>query len=325
MSKKLRIIIPIVAMAVLAIAYAVHLPLGSLSNLGWDTISLICPLGALTTMLASKTIIPHAVISIVIAVIAIAVLGRAFCGWICPTPVLSRLRYAFTSKSKRQKQLEEQSDKAIARAAETFKATETAAASAEVELSDAERALLKKSCRGHGSCASKKALDSRHLVLGSALLSAAIFGFPVFCLICPIGLTFATIVMLMLLFGAGDLTIGIVVAPVVLLIEVVFFRKWCSHICPLSAIMSLIGKLNRNFVPTIDDSKCLESSKGVPCGKCSEVCEVKIDPRHPELGSHMSECLKCRACVEACPGHAISMPLIAGTKKLKQEKDLVKR
>ncbi|MFD0703097.1 4Fe-4S ferredoxin [Slackia equolifaciens] len=305
MSKKLRIAIPIIVMAVLAVAYALHLPLGSLSNFGWETISVLCPLGALTTMLASKTLIPHALISLVIAVVAILLLGRAFCGWICPTPVLSRLRYAFTSKSKLKAKEEEAA------------AQDNAGQSSDkIELTDADRALLKSACRGHGSCASKGTLDSRHLVLGGTLLSAAIFGFPVFCLICPIGLTFATIVLLMLLFGVGDLTLGVIVAPIILLIEVVFFRKWCSHICPLSAIMSLVGKANRTFVPTIDDSKCLETSKGVACGKCSQVCEVKIDPRHPELGSHMSECIKCRACVEACPGHAISMPLVARAKKL---------
>lgn len=304
MSKKLRIAIPIIVMAVLAVAYALHLPLGSLSNFGWETISVLCPLGALTTMLASKTLIPHALISLVIAVIAILLLGRAFCGWICPTPVISRLRYAFTSKSKLKAKEDVQANDGEKKPAE------------KIELTDADRALLKSACRGHGSCASKGALDSRHLVLGGTLLSAAIFGFPVFCLICPIGLTFATIVLLMLLFGVGDLTIGVIVAPIILLIEVVFFRKWCSHICPLSAIMSLVGKANRTFVPTIDDSKCLETSKGVECGKCSQVCEVKIDPRHPELGSHMSECIKCRACVEACPGHAISMPLVARAKKL---------
>lgn len=305
MSKKLRIATPIIVMAVLAVAYALHLPLGSLSNFGWETISVLCPLGALTTMLASKTLIPHALISLVIAVVAILLLGRAFCGWICPTPVLSRLRYAFTSKSKLKAKEEEAA------------AQDNAGQSSDkIELTDADRALLKSACRGHGSCASKGTLDSRHLVLGGTLLSAAIFGFPVFCLICPIGLTFATIVLLMLLFGVGDLTLGVIVAPIILLIEVVFFRKWCSHICPLSAIMSLVGKANRTFVPTIDDSKCLETSKGVACGKCSQVCEVKIDPRHPELGSHMSECIKCRACVEACPGHAISMPLIARAKKL---------
>lgn len=305
MSKKLRIAIPIIVMAVLAVAYALHLPLGSLSNFGWETISVLCPLGALTTMLASKTPIPHALISLVIAVVAILLLGRAFCGWICPTPVLSRLRYAFTSKSKLKAKEEEAA------------AQDNAGQSSDkIELTDADRALLKSACRGHGSCASKGTLDSRHLVLGGTLLSAAIFGFPVFCLICPIGLTFATIVLLMLLFGVGDLTLGVIVAPIILLIEVVFFRKWCSHICPLSAIMSLVGKANRTFVPTIDDSKCLETSKGVACGKCSQVCEVKIDPRHPELGSHMSECIKCRACVEACPGHAISMPLVARAKKL---------
>lgn len=309
MSKNLRIAIPIIVMAVLAVAYAVQAPLGSLSNIGWETISVLCPLGALTTMLASKTVIPHAVISLVIAVVAIVILGRAFCGWICPIPALARLRHAFTSKSKlEQRKEKEQADRAARKT--------SIESEGKIELTDADRALLRKACRGHGSCASRKPLDSRHLVLGGTLLSAAIFGFPVFCLICPIGLTFATIVLLMLLFGAGDLTIGVVAAPVILLLEVVIFRKWCSHICPLSAIMSLVSKANRTFVPVIDDSKCLETNRGVECGKCGQVCEMEIDPRHPELGSHMSECIKCRACVEACPGHAISMPLVARAKKL---------
>ena len=65
-----------------------------------------------------------------------------------------------------------------------------------------------------GSCSSCKGvrakLDSRHYVLGGALLSTAVFGFPVFCLVCPIGLTFATVLVVWRLFAAGDMTWSVV-------------------------------------------------------------------------------------------------------------------
>ena len=296
-SDKRRIIIPLAVLIVAGVGFATHNGLGTLSAVGWESISVLCPLGALGTMLASKTIVPRAVISLVIAIIAIIILGRAFCGWICPVPVWSKLR----GIAKKQ----EPAAKDDAKPAD-------AAGDAKADVPDAltpeELKLLKRGCKGCGAVAPS---NSRHIVLGGALLSAAIFGFPVFCLICPIGLSFAFLFVLILLFGGGDVTWSVVLIPALLLVEVVFFRKWCSHICPLSALMSLVGKFNRTLRPAIDDTKCLETSHGKKCGRCSQVCEVAIDPRHPELGADMSECIRCRKCVDACPGSAISMPFIA--------------
>ena len=305
-SQKLRTIIPLAILAIISVAYIANVPVGSLSAIGWGSVSLLCPLGALTAMIAARTLIPRALIALVIVVILIILLGRAFCGWVCPVPVVSRLRNAFSRKDKvAQREHEEQLKETVG----------ADAAASPAPLTAAELKGLKACSRGCGSCASKGSLDSRHLVLGGALLSTAIFGFPVFCLVCPIGLTFATVFLVIGLFGAADVTWSVVFVPVLLLVEVVFFRKWCSHICPVSALMSLISKGNRTFVPTVDESKCLES-KGATCGVCSKVCDQKIDPRHPELGSNFSECTKCRKCVEACPGKAITMPLLPkkGTK-----------
>ena len=92
MSQKLRIIIPLALLGAAGVAYAAHVSAGTLSAFGWESISLICPIGALGTMLASKMLVPRAVISIVLAVAAILLLGRAFCGWLCPVPVWSKLR-----------------------------------------------------------------------------------------------------------------------------------------------------------------------------------------------------------------------------------------
>ena len=131
-----------------------------------------------------------------------------------------------------------------------------------------------------------------------------------FCLICPIGLTFATIVLVMRLFAFGDVAWGVILVPALLLAEVVFFRKWCSKFCPISALMSLVGKANRTFVPAIDNAKCRESAQGTSCEACAAVCPQGINVRHPEAGMSFSECTKCRACVEACPTRAITMPFL---------------
>lgn len=160
------------------------------------------------------------------------------------------------------------------------------AADAPAPLSADEQAALSGCGHSCSSCAEKRAtFDSRHVILGGSLLSAAVFGFPVFCLICPIGLTFATIVLVMRLFAFGDVAWGVILVPALLLAEVVFFRKWCSKFCPISALMSLVGKANRTFVPAIDNAKCRESAQGTSCEACAAVCPQGINVRAPR-GRH---------------------------------------
>ncbi len=305
-TKTIRILIPLAVLLAAGVGFVLHTGLGNLSAIGWGDIALLCPLGALGTMLATKTLVPKALISLAIAAIAIVVLGRAFCAWVCPVPVVSKLRGIFSK-----------------RPADGAEALEPGNECSPAVLTDDERAALKRaagSCgsaqdacakKGCASCADVRAkLDSRHLILGGSLLSAAVFGFPVFCLICPIGLSFATVFLIILLFSGGDVTWSLVAVPALLVVEVVLLRKWCAKICPLSALMSLVAKANRTFKPAIDDAACLETGHGAACGRCALACEQAINPRHPELGARWSECTKCRACVDACPTSAISLPFL---------------
>lgn len=313
--KTLRIIVPLAVLLLAAVGFVFHTGFGDLSAVGWSSISVLCPLGALGTMLASKTVVPHAVISLIIALVAIVLLGRAFCGWICPVPVISKLRHAFSRP---------EHVKAAKKAASAGAGDDghTAGADGAKPLTDKEKALLKGACSHHACKPGCEPSNSRNIVLGGALLSAAIFGFPVFCLVCPIGLAFALVFVLIALFGSGDVTWSVVVIPVLLAVEVVFFRKWCSHICPLSALMSLVGKLNRTFRPQVDAGACVETKTGHHCGKCARVCEQGIDPRHPELGASWSECTRCGACIKACPGDAIKLAaLVREGKSLAERED----
>lgn len=312
-TNKLRVAIPLCLLVFALVGFVANIAAGTLSAFGWNDLVMMCPLGALGTMIAAKTLIPRAVVAIVVAVVFFLVLGRAFCGWLCPVPVISRLRSAFASGKRSHEH-------------GGLAATDSAAHVGEGDagqnepvgmpgLTEEERKTLESGCSVCGAaCVSKRGnrLDVRHFVLVSALLSTLIFGFPVFCLVCPIGLTFGTVFLFANLFMHGDLSWMTAVVPIVLLVEVVFFRKWCHVFCPIGALMSLVAKGNRTFVPTVDTAKCLESGAGAKCGVCGVVCPEGIDPRHPELSSAaMSECTKCRACVESCPGSAISMPLLA--------------
>lgn len=293
---KIRTIVAAVVFCVLAICLVAGINMGTLSGFGWDAFSVLCPLGAFTTMLATKTMVPRAVFGIIIMALLVFVFGRAFCGWICPVPVLDKVRAFFRSPKKR-KQLEQAKHD---------------------EMLDIAKFEL--GCGGKGgdcgSCSAckqqRQKLDSRHYVLGGALLSTAIFGFPVFCLVCPIGLTFATVLVFWRLFANADMTVAVVLIPLMLIIELVFLRKWCTRFCPMAGLMNLMSRFSRMFKPTIDDSKCLETSKGTPCSRCAMVCEADINLRHPEYGERtLADCTRCHSCVDACPASAITMPVVA--------------
>lgn len=71
-------------------------------------------------------------------------------------------------------------------------------------------------------------------VLGGALASSAVFGFPVFCLICPVGLTFALVIALWRLFEFNEPSLSIVFFAGFLILELFVLRRWCHAFCPLA-------------------------------------------------------------------------------------------
>ena len=278
---KFRRALPALVLLVCAVAFVAMVPLGNISAFGWESISAICPMGALSSLLASKTLVPRVLISLVIALALILLFGRAFCSWICSVPFVERILGLRDGDCEGGRKV----------------------------AAGKEKGSCSQGCSGCAK-ARGKAVDSRHFVLGGTLLSAAVFGFPVFCLICPIGLTFATIFLVLRLFG-GSVSWALLVVPALLIAELFLARKWCHRICPLGALMSLVSKGNRTFVPTIDKDMCLEETRGAHCGRCHAACPEGIDLRNL-AGSPVAinECVKCRACVEACPAHAISVPFL---------------
>lgn len=246
---------------------------GTLCGFGYRSITAICPLGSLETMLASRTLLPVPLISLAIVFAIAVLLGRIFCAWVCPMPVMRR----WFRRPKAEPETARQGEASGFRPHPAGKP-------------------------------SRIKVDSRHWVLVGALLSTAVFGFPVFCLVCPIGLTFGTVAVLWRLLHFNEPSWSLLVFPAMLVVELVVFKSWCRRICPLGALLSLMSSLNVFARPKVDETACLRTSKGVECGACEAACEEGIDLHEAGRSQPLSECTKCMDCVDVCPVHAISLP-----------------
>lgn len=298
---RLRMIAMLAVVAVVAVGYFAAGGIGNLCGIGFESITLLCPLGALLAMVAEKTAIPAAVMS-VLAVLAICiVLGKVFCSWVCPVH--------FLSGSKRRKELR-------ACATNTRKDGETGGNNAPEDagaLTEQEKAALSGCSSCAAPCGKSRGvkIDSRHGILAAALGSTLVFGFPVFCLVCPVGLTFATVLLVMRLFAFGETTWTIIAFIALIAAEVVLLPRWCAKFCPLGALLSLMSGLNRTFRPHLNAEKCLAESRGASCDLCVRACPEGINLHDIAAGeTTLADCSKCRACADVCPEHAITFPLL---------------
>ena len=153
--------------------------------------------------------------------------------------------------------------------------------------------------------------DSRNWVLGGAILSTAAFGFPVFCLVCPVGLTFGTLVVVWRVFQFNEVTWSLLVFPAMLVLELAVLRKWCHRFCPLGALLSLVSRGNRTFRPQANVGTCLHAAHGERCHRCADACPEGIDLHDRAASAPLNECVKCRECADACPVHAITFPFLS--------------
>ena len=318
-----RTIVVVAVFGLVGVSLATHAATGTLSAIGYDSIALICPVGALEVMLGAKEFLLHPLLLLGLAIVAALVAGKAFCGWLCPTPLLQRL---FKGKGKKPAASADAAPVAPERTDDPSVDSPALGACGTPPAAGALSAACSPtacghSCKGCGSLppvGGKRDgfhLDTRFAVLGGALASAAVFGFPVFCLVCPVGLSFATVLVVWRLFAAGDMIIAVILVPALLIVELVFLRKWCTRFCPLSALMNLVSRFSKTLVPVIDDSKCLETSQGVPCSRCAQVCESDINIRHIAYGERtLADCSRCRNCADVCPTKAITFPVFSGAK-----------
>ncbi|MGN1150010.1 MAG: FAD-dependent oxidoreductase [Sutterella sp.] len=292
-----------------AAGLAWHTGWGTPSSFGWREIAEVCPLGALEAMIADRTFIPRAFVGLLVFFAITVLLGRIFCGWVCPVPLIRRFtggedRHAAAEAPSPLPQGDSSSPKDERTSCDEASCGDPSCASREAPASQ---------CRICGAAKAKtagsEALPEKGplIVLGGALASTAVFGFPVFCLICPVGLTFALMIGLWRLFEFNEPSWSLAFFAFFLILELFVLRRWCHQFCPLGALITLMARLNRTFRATVNPKVCVQS-RGIDCRVCRDACPEGIDPKGGSSPALLARCTKCRACADACPTKAISFP-----------------
>lgn len=311
--------------------------LGTPSSFGIGEFFLLCPLGGLEAFLASKAFLPVTAISLAVVLVLALLFGRGWCAWGCPVPPLRRFfkrEPKFAGIGSGAGPNAEEVGRTLSGCASCSGCAsgaegETAVADAPLATGCAAgAAATSQFANGEGQASSARSAtgcaavreqarslwrarathigrDPRTWTLLAVLAAAFIAGFPLFCLVCPIGLTFGSVGSLWHLIVDKQMTLSALVFPVALIVEIVLYRKWCMNLCPIAGLLNIAGQAAVLFRPRINEATCLRED-GTPCTVCTAVCTERIDMHDADGSVQLGDCTRCGECARACPTASIT-------------------
>lgn len=236
------------------------------------SICMLCPVGFLSLTAASGSVAWALVPGVVAGLAIVLLVGRAFCSWLCPTGALKNL---FGGRN--------------------------------------PRGVAGRAGRAPGPCAhscSAGSLKAWAVVLIVLLAVSFVVRFPVFCLICPIGLALGTVYAVSRAFVLWQPGWELAIFPLMLLAEVFLFKRWCSDICPWGFALSLVAKVRTKLGFAVGPrSKAPACRSSAGCGACGSACPEDIDVSAADPAA-FEGCTLCLDCVSACPAQAISIGVV---------------
>lgn len=306
-----RVTMALVLVAVLA-SLAFDLGLGTPSSFGVGEFFLLCPLGGVEAMIASGSFLPASFISLLVIVAFTLVFGRAWCAWGCPAPAIRRF---FRREPKAAKPVEAHAE-AVAVAGSTVDIASEAKAGEDARRgktpSVAGGCSAAQEVRGLAASLRHIGRDPRTWALVCVLAATCVAGLPLFCLVCPIGLTFGTVGSLWHLFVDKQVTLSCVVFPLALVVELVVYRRWCLNLCPVAGLLNVFGQFARLFRPRVNASTCLKCTGHSACAACAKACPEHIDLHAANAAIQLGECTRCGECVRQCPTASVCIGVAPG-------------
>ena len=131
-------------------------------------------------------------------------------------------------------------------------------------------------------------------IMGGLFLGMLIFGFPLFCIFCPVGVVSRNLISF---FTQWQLRWDLVLLAVPVLVAMVIDTRK-APLCPAGLTRAVLAKPNHTLRPVTDQELCIR------CGRCTEVCPAGLIPHQY---ADPSACIKCFSCVDNCPTGAITI------------------
>jgi MauM/NapG family ferredoxin protein len=267
------------------------------------------PLAAVGTILASRTLIAKFSYSIIFVVLTLLI-GRFFCGWLCPLgttiDIADRLFFKRLKRPRAQPSPKLRNVKYYV----LFLFMAGAIFSLQLIWLADPLSVVTRSYETvlypYFGYVTRSTFDTLYRLKGVNAVSEPIYGL-LRNRVIPLQ---QTITRLNLLFFG--------VFAVIILLSVLQRRFWCKNLCPLGALLGLLSKFS--FLRRTVSDKCIE------CGKCQRECGLGAIPEDPKQ-YWQQECTECMTCVKVCPANAISFRVKQpfADRKEKASLDLTKR
>jgi len=248
------------------------------------------PLVAVTTFLATKKILTSMLIGFSVLVLSV-VLGRYFCGWVCPLGAIIDLGDRLIRLKKRAKQ----PDRRLRAWKYSILIVVLVAALFSLQLTwffDPIVIMTRTVTASLYPAFAYLFTGIFNLLLGTGFLQDMFYSWFDFLreIVLPLEPLFFQQSMLFVVIFTSILLLGLFAR-----------RYWCRYLCPLGALFGLVATLRRTRGIVTSD-QCTD------CGLCKREC--KMDAINDDFRSHSSaECIECMSCLAVCPVHAISYQL----------------
>ncbi len=250
------------------------------------------PLVAVGTILASRSLAIH-LTPVIVLVILTLLLGRFFCGWVCPLgttlDISDRLLFRRFRRPKIKYSVRLRNLKYYILAAFIVGAIFS---SQLIWLADP----ISIATRSYGtilypyfSFVTRSTFDTLYRLKGVNAVSEPVYGiFRNYLL----PLQQPTARMLITFFS---------VFAVILALSILQRRFWCRNLCPLGGLLGLLST-RLSFWRRRVNHNCIE------CGECRRACGLSAIPENPRK-YWPQECTECMSCRDVCPVNAISFGL----------------